>query len=160
MSGNLRLTGDFNTWMGLNYKTWGLIMTAATLLLVFFPLLLVLYKRWKGQMVTYDLEDAAGLLGLSVLAFFFFSTQMHERYTFPAFYFIAFIALQSRWWWLFGVFSMAYLLNNERALPHFLNGVPTILSSPPAVAVLYLIVLVSVLVRLWMPKKSAVRTGF
>ena len=160
MSGNLRLTGDFNTWMGLNYKTWGLIMTAATLLLVFFPLLLVLYKRWKGQMVTYDLEDAAGLLGLSVLAFFFFSTQMHERYTFPAFYFIAFLALQSRWWWLFGVFSMAYLLNNERALPHFLNGVPTILSSPPAVAVLYLIVLVSVLVRLWMPKKSAVRTGF
>ena len=111
-------------------------------------------------MVTYDLEDAAGLLGLSVLAFFFFSTQMHERYTFPAFYFIAFIALQSRWWWLFGVFSMAYLLNNERALPHFLNGVTYDPVESPAVAVLYLIVLVSVLVRLWMPKNQRCVPGF
>jgi Gpi18-like mannosyltransferase len=154
LSGNLRYTGDDNRLLGLPFKSWGLLLAGVGLLAAFFPLLRVLYRRWKGSTEQIGLENAALVMALSVITFFFFSTQMHERYAFPAFLFIALVALQTNAWWLFGLFSLAYFLNNERALPHFLHETTAWINSPVLVASLYLTLWLLLMIRLWMPGKG------
>jgi len=44
---------------------------------------------------------------------------MHERYSFPGFLFVITVSLLTENWWLYGLFSVGYFLNNEKCLQSF-----------------------------------------
>ncbi|MFN8166412.1 MAG: hypothetical protein U0X76_09685 [Bacteroidia bacterium] len=119
LPGNIRWVGDDNTWMGLEYKKLGLIMAGLSLFISLLPLIIQVLKKWMGRESAITTETLFGAGVLSVMCFFFFNTQMHERYTFPAFLLVAAYCVYTGYWWNYLLFSIAYFLNNEAALRFF-----------------------------------------
>jgi len=54
--------------------------------------------------------------GMVPLLFFFFCTQMHERYSHPAIFFLVLYSILSRKWYIGLLGSLAYLLNIDGVL--------------------------------------------
>lgn len=117
--GNLRWMSDKIEFWAIPLKRWGLLLTATGFLIALFPMIKAIVNKWRENPDNLSFLQLTIMFGLSVLVFFFFNTQMHERYTFPAFLFIASIALLTEKWWLYGLFSIAYFLNNESCLQSF-----------------------------------------
>lgn len=67
-------------WFGLRYKQWGLLLFSVSYFVILLPLLrqfiLVLQEKRTG----YDTSLVLLTAGLVPLVFYFFNTQMHERY--------------------------------------------------------------------------------
>jgi hypothetical protein len=114
--GDLRWMSDRLEIHGMNLKSWGLVMTASGYLIALLPIGIGISNKWRRAPVNLDLLQISAIFALCALSFFFFNTQMHERYSFPAFLFIAAVAMLSEKWWLYGIFSVAYFLNNEMCL--------------------------------------------
>jgi hypothetical protein len=72
------------------------------------------------------------------LSFFFFNTQMHERYSHPAMIFLFFYAAFSKQFGPYILVSIAYLLNMERILLYFTVPHHTVIFSPEFSAALFL----------------------
>ena len=53
---------------------------------------------------------------LSILGFFFFNTQMHERYSHPAMLMAFLYGILNKNYWIYGITSIAYFLNMEKTL--------------------------------------------
>jgi Gpi18-like mannosyltransferase len=117
--GNLRWTSDKIEFMGISLKRWGLVMTGTGFFIALFPLMKAIINTWRGKITKLSLLQLATMFGLTAIIFFFFNTQMHERYSFPAFLFVAAVAVLTKRWWLYGIFSAAYFLNNELCLKSF-----------------------------------------
>lgn len=149
---------DQNTFLAITYKQWGLLMFCGSSALVLVPLL----KRVLKQGFQF-LSDKKGkeLVFLSAsmisLSFFFFNTQMHERYSHPAMIFLFFYALFSRDFIPYILVSLAYLLNMERILEYFDVPYYTFIFIPEFSASLFLIALILIyknLFRDFLLKKS------
>lgn len=81
------------------------------------------------------------------LIFFFFNTQMHERYSHPAILMLAGYALLTRRFWGYLLVSIAYFLNMDGVLDHFeAKWLPY---DPRIIAGIYLAALVVLLVELY-----------
>ncbi|MBI2913710.1 MAG: hypothetical protein HYY03_07310 [Chloroflexi bacterium] len=94
---------DDLTYLGLDYRTWGLALFAISILAIIF-----VFRKARGPGML------ALATSLSVLAFFVFLTRMHERYLFPfLLLFLAAAALtRSRFLWAsFAVLSIIHFLN-------------------------------------------------
>jgi Gpi18-like mannosyltransferase len=117
--GDLRWMTDKIEFWGMPLKRWGLLMTGAGFLITLFPFGKAIVNKFQNRSYNLSLLQLSIMFGLSVLVFFFFNTQMHERYSFPAFLFIATVALLTEKWWLYGFFSIGYFLNNEMCLKSF-----------------------------------------
>ncbi len=67
-------------WFGLRYKQWGLLLFSVSYFVILLPLLrqfiLVLQEKRTG----YDTSVVLLTAGLVPLVFYFFNTEMHERY--------------------------------------------------------------------------------
>ena len=87
--GALRWTSDHITFQAIPLKKWGLIMLSAGVFISTFPLMKAIILKWKGRVVDIPLPKLILIFGLIPLCFFYFNTQMHERYSFPAFIFFA-----------------------------------------------------------------------
>jgi Gpi18-like mannosyltransferase len=114
--GDLRWMRDRVEYEGLPVKRWGLLMVAASFALTLFPLLRAIFLKWKKKKTEPELSVLAAICALCVVNFFYFNSQMHERYTFPAFLFVAALAVLTNKWWIYILFSLAYFLNNEKCL--------------------------------------------
>jgi len=114
--GDLRWTSDANKFLGITYKNWGLILFSVTLLITLLPIIKGIYQNFFQISSNIPVERMLIVLALSNILFFYFNTQMHERYSYPAFLFIAAYAVISQRWWLYVFFSLAYFLNNEKVL--------------------------------------------
>lgn len=104
-------------WGWLSYKQWGLLMFFTASFFALLPLLCgALAKLFKTLKYTFTNEIL--LLGFSLipLVFFFFNTEMHERYSQPAMLFIAAYSFISRRYYLFLLFCFAYFCNLEPRL--------------------------------------------
>lgn len=108
---------DSTTFLKVSYRTWGFLMFLVSSLAALFPLLrqtsgIVFYKKREVP----ELDQLLIVAALLPLCFYFFNTQMHERYTHPALVFLWAYSLRTRHYLPAILCSIAYFLNLERVL--------------------------------------------
>lgn len=148
---------DDNTYLGLTYKLWGLIMFFISSLAALLPMILISFKNTFNK-VGFDysiLKQVFLTAGVVTLLFFFFNTQMHERYAHPAMLFFGFYLLLSRDWVPYVLSSLAYVLNMESVLRYLKNAeildqkYSVLIFMPKFIAILFLIAIIWGLVKIY-----------
>jgi hypothetical protein len=148
---------DASLVFGITLRNAGLILYLASLVLSLFPLARFVKKQGAARMETYGTRDFASWVflstGLICLDFFFFNTQMHERYIHPAILFFGLSALLSGSYFSFVTISLAYFLSLDLLIqrmkfPEAVYALPG-LFNPLTIAILYLLTLVTGLYRLY-----------
>lgn len=138
--GNPHFIADSTLFAGLTYKTWGLLMFCTASGIVLLPLAWRILQNFTGQ-AQYTVQAHTFMLAgaLVWLSFFFFNTQMHERYSHPAFLFLAAYAFMRQRYLPYVLFSAAYFLNLEGILQYMdLPNYRTLIFDTRFVAGLYL----------------------
>lgn len=149
--GDLRTTEDTVSFAGLTYMRWGqlafIITGFASLYYLIKPNFLFLFGKQP-----FDISRRKVLITASLipLLFFFFNTQMHERYTHPAIIFIAAYSLLYHRPFPLIIVSIAYFLNLEDVY-QFMNShnYHTLIFSSEFIASLYALVIVSLFLDLY-----------
>lgn len=135
---------DSEIILGLSFNQWGFILFFTISFLVLLPLILATFKAIKQKSSLQFITEKLLIIGTLIpLVFFFVNTQMHERYSHPAFIFmITYCILRERI--LIGLLgSIAYFLNLESVLQFFnFAYYDTFLFTPKFVACLYLITII------------------
>ncbi|MFT5765443.1 MAG: Gpi18-like mannosyltransferase [Saprospiraceae bacterium] len=138
------ITKDYQAfWFGMTYKNWGLLFFFVFSFIALLPLFL---KSLHYSIQQTDLDQNFKKLVflsafLCVLSFFFFNTQMHERYSHPAMLMAFLYGILSRNYWLYAITSIAYFLNLERTLRFFDLSYGTFIFLKPFIASLFLLAL-------------------
>jgi len=130
---------------GLNCKQVGLMMFFLASLIALLPFLFESFRQWKSKKELDFNFIKLGFLscGLVSIIFFWFPTQMHERYLHPAILFFFIYAVLEKKWWLYGIVSLGYLLNMEGVLRIFkIHRYTTLIFDPRFIALIILLVLV------------------
>ncbi len=142
---------DALDFWGLSYKSWGLMLFLSTsFMALIIPLIRVYKKLIHGKSTTISLNEILLLGALIPLLFFFFNTQMHERYSHPAFIFITVYSLLNRKIHLLIISSIAYFLNLEDVLQAFnTQNYSTLIYTPFFIATLYLLTIVLLFIELY-----------
>jgi len=134
---------DTDPFLGLNYKIYGYILffTAS-----FFALLPLLKKTWrniltKNYSFSYELIALSG--ALVALNFFYFLTQMHERYCHTCIFFIIIYCFSKKKYLIYTLFSYAYLANLVHIYNFFkFENVGTFVFHPILISILFGTVLI------------------
>lgn len=114
-----RWTEDTGLFIGLSYKTWGYLMFAAGLIATFIPMLHIVFRKLKNKKEDFnETEISIALLSavLTIFSFFYFNTQMHERYLHPLLLPLAAFAFINKKYILYVLISLLYFLNLEKIL--------------------------------------------
>ncbi|WP_276133888.1 hypothetical protein [Polluticoccus soli] len=151
---NLPDTGNYIG--GITYRQFGFATFFLCSFLALLPMLRVLYTRMVAGMKRLELtrEQVWLICAVLGLCFFFFNTQMHERYSHPAFIFIAAYAFYTKRFLPYIIFSAAYFLNVEKvgAVMH-LSNYHTAIYNHVFIAALFGVLLLYLLVKLWLSFK-------
>jgi hypothetical protein len=125
-------------------------------LLVLGPILAeVIKSKRSGRVLSLSEETLLLMCSLIPLGFFFFCTQMHERYSQPALLFLAVYSFRTRRYWLLALMFLAYGLNVEYVYEDYqLQGFWRILFDSRLVASLYAALIAGLL---WLYFKSLPR---
>lgn len=143
----------------MTYKQVGLLLFFIVSAIALFPLLRRLVKQLFARATTGVSREQVWLIGAIIaVSFFFFPTEMHERYSHPAFLFIFAYAVYKNDYFPYLLFSFAYFCNVERGLVFMKLNYRTFIFDHQAIAGGYAIVLLYLLFRLW--KTSTERTKF
>jgi len=118
-SGDLTNLSDQITFWGISYHRWGLLMFFTGSFFALFYLLKINVQRLKNIKHVLSLEKSLLIAGLIPLLFFYFNTQMHERYAHPALVFLAGYSIFSKNYLTFILVSIAYFINMETVLDQF-----------------------------------------
>ncbi len=101
-------------WRGFTLQQVGLALFFGFSLLTLGPLFIrILRAKIKKLPLAWSEENLFLLCGMIPLAFFFFCTQMHERYSQPAILFVTVYAFRTRRYWLLALLLLAYGINVE-----------------------------------------------
>ena len=124
LEGNLITLKDNIVVNGLSYKNWGLLMFFVTSFIALTPLLIITFRKRNDEFIFYsNNQNTLNIIflscGLIPLLFFFFNTQMHERYSHPALLFIFAFSYVNKNCIPLMLFSIAYFLNLEGVLHAF-----------------------------------------
>ena len=113
--GNLMFVSDSSIFVfGLTHKQVGLTLFISCSALILFPLLLQSTKRLLGkEQANSELKTILLSSSLIALFFFYFNTQMHERYIHSALIFSTALAFLYGAWWQWILLSLAYALSLE-----------------------------------------------
>lgn len=138
------LVFDTIQFAGIAAKTWGFIFFFSASFVLLFPLLILnirqLLKKvnisWSDQYLDIILLTGA----LVTMNFFFFCTQMHERYCHVSMIFTcAYCFRNQKWHWL-GLYFFAYFLNMERVFPYLAwSNYKTLIFQPRFISVIWAI---------------------
>lgn len=125
--------------LGLSYRNVGLILFLISSALVCVPLAIGVFKGLRDKdKPEITAESWAAAMALIVLSFFFFNTQMHERYIHPVMVFSSFLAFKYRHWAQWVIFSLAYALSLEKVCQWLhLNNYGTLVFNEKFLAGLY-----------------------
>lgn len=141
---------------GLRYKQIGLSLFFLSSFLALWPMMKAVWLRWKGKAVHISKEQIWLTCALIAILFFFFNTEMHERYCHPAFIFLTAFAFYTGRFTPYVLFSMAYFLSLELLLRVMqLTNYQTFLFQPQTIAILFALVVLYLFVRLYTMKKAA-----
>ena len=128
-----------DTYFLISYRATGFIMFSIAALAVLVPLA---RKVWHLRKNNLALDDAAYRIlflctGLLCLYFFYFNSQMHERYALPIIIFFFFYGVASKNYWLYILASIPFLLSLDKCFPDYLPIIH------------YKIIYASVVIALW-----------
>ncbi|MEI8279282.1 MAG: hypothetical protein WCG87_05920 [Bacteroidota bacterium] len=143
--GYLRTTPDNVIWFSaFTYKQVGLFLFFFTSFLVLLPICIHVFRRltntFKHSQISKEIVWLTG--ALLYLVFFYFNTQMHERYSQPAFICIAAYAFYSKDYFPYILFSIVYFLNLEFCVQNMhLHNYDIAIFSPRFLAALYTIII-------------------
>lgn len=118
-STNPILADDRSPWIsGISYQNWGMLLLLGSALfgawLLFGRrLILAVQQRTFPKFALDDYLLAGSILAL---CFFYFPTQMHERYSHPAWLFLGLWSIRTHRYLPIFIFSLAYFLNMEMVL--------------------------------------------
>ncbi|MCD6012314.1 MAG: hypothetical protein K0Q79_2176 [Flavipsychrobacter sp.] len=118
----LLYANDAEIWIfGLTYKQAGLILFFTSSFFALLPMMALLYKGWKtgGNFLRTNRELVWLTSALVYLLFYFFNTEIHERYCQPAFIFITAYAFYTDRFLAYVLFSIMYFLTLEISIEHF-----------------------------------------
>jgi hypothetical protein len=154
VAGDLTNLTDERLFLGLSYKNWGLALFFATSLLALLPLLVNVFAVLlrKGTQISIDKILLIG--SLIPLLFFFFNTQMHERYSHPAIIFAAAYSIITKRFFPYILISVAYFLNMEGVLRYFsflIDNYDVLMFNKSFVAVIYFYAILLFFVDLYRP---------
>jgi Gpi18-like mannosyltransferase len=146
-------TNDQQKWIaGLSYNSAGLIMFLFTSLLVLLPLITEVFKkanRAANRRVVLDRQIVLLSAALIYIIFFYFNTEMHERYSHPAFIFITAYAFFTKDFIAYILFSVTYFLNLERALGYLHINHNTLIFDFRFIAVMYAVTIIYLSFKLY-----------
>jgi Gpi18-like mannosyltransferase len=137
-------TSDSNMFLGVTYNKWGLFLFFLT---SFFALLhflkSLIFSFLKKVKIEYSSQKTLISFCLIPLLFFFFNTQMHERYSHPALIFLATYAMLYNKPLPYILGSVAYFLNMEDVLQFFqTHNYHTLVYTPWFIAIIYLLTII------------------
>jgi Gpi18-like mannosyltransferase len=142
---------------GLTYNQIGLLMFCTGSFIAFIPLLRIVILQIKnGPLASPPPAEMIWCTAALISLFFFYcNTQMHERYSHPAFIFITAYCFYKRQMGVYILFSVAYFLNMERVLMWFeLKNYETFLFTPQLIAALFGACIIWLLVVLFRDNKK------
>jgi Gpi18-like mannosyltransferase len=140
--GSIEDTGRFIG--SVSYRQAGLGLFFLFSFISLLPLLFSVIRNARKENTRAGKGMIALTCALICLLFFFFNTQMHERYCHPAFIFLAAYSLYSRRSFVFWLFALAYFLNMEGVLQFLkLPNYHTLIFHPAFVAGLFFILIVT-----------------
>lgn len=115
-------TMDYTKWFVFTYKQIGLLLFLASSGITLLPLLFRIIRHKKNkEEITADTRQMLMLAaGMISLYFFYFNTQMHERYAHPIIIFFFFYAVYSKNYKLYILASIPYFLSLDKCFPDFL----------------------------------------
>ncbi len=137
--GNPYFIDSNSTYILFSYRTTGMIMFGAAALAVLIPLLRRVWNLRKNNLAPDDNTYRILFLatGLVCLYFFYFNSQMHERYAQPIILFFFFYGVASKNYKLYILASIPLFLSLDKCFPDFLPIVH------------YKIMYASVVIALW-----------
>ena len=146
---------DTGTFIGLSYKNWGFLLFFLFMVLVLYPLIKHYFEKYfKRSVSEFPLEKIFLVTTLTAAGFFYFNTEMHERYFHPALISLAAYTFLSGNYFPFVLGSVAYFLNLERILWSLaLTNYNIFIFQPVFVAVLFGILILYLLFRLYSPEQ-------
>ncbi|MCD6010927.1 MAG: hypothetical protein K0Q79_789 [Flavipsychrobacter sp.] len=108
---------DTDTYIIFSYRTYGLVMFAIAGFAVVIPLLKKIWQLRKNNLVFSEKHYQLLFLstGMLCLYFFYFNTQMHERYVHPVIIFFFFYAVASGNYKLYILASIPYILSLDKS---------------------------------------------
>lgn len=99
----------------ISYKQFGNLLFFISIVIAVFPLMKYLYQKYvKQNELQFDISKIFLMSSLVALSFYYFNTEMHERYAHPAIISLAAYAFCSKRFLVFILGSVAYFLNLER----------------------------------------------
>ncbi len=115
-------TVDSNTYILFSYRTWGLLLFFTSSALILLPVFFrAIRHRLQKAAPQKDLIQMMMLAcGLVTLSFFYFNTQMHERYAHAIIIFFFFYGVYSKNYKLYILASIPYLLSLDKCFPDYL----------------------------------------
>ncbi len=141
LEGNLIQIPDSIKFGGISYLNWGLILFFISSFFALFHLIKPNYQFFI-QKKDFNISFQKVLISATLipLLFFFFNTQMHERYSHPAFIFLVAYSTIFKKYFAVIVGSIAYFLNLENVLRYLdAENYHTLIFTPWFIACLYLL---------------------
>jgi len=147
---------DESTWLrSLTYKRIGLVLFFIFSLAALWPLVRVVWQKTRRKDSNISRQQVWLTGSLLAILFFFFNTEMHERYCHPAFLFLTVYAFHTKRFLPYILFSLAYFLNLEKVLQFLkLENYHTLVFDPRFIAVLFLILVIYLFIRLYRPVRQ------
>lgn len=149
-------TKDELAFGGISCNNIGHMLFFTVSFIVLWPLLRNVFLKFKNSNTALLSKEKLWLMcSLVVLSFFYFNTQMHERYCHPAFIFLTAYSFYSRDFIPYVLFSAAYFLNLEGIyrwleLPNY----DTLIFSPAFIAGLNGILIMYLMYKLYRREKA------
>lgn len=105
----------------LSFRQWGQLLFFLLSAFALAPVVIMIVKAYFIKEMERDILFSILFLvgGIVALLFFFFNTQMHERYSHPALILFFMYGFFTKRYFLFGLTSLAYFLNMEGALMYY-----------------------------------------
>ena len=144
-------TEDSKEFFILTYKQTGLILFVIFNLIILIPAFIKSLKAFiTKEKANIEFKELIFLtLGLNTICFFFFNTQMHERYSYSAILFFFTYGIFYKKFDLYILTSIAAFLNMERVLKYYRIDHNYFFFQPKFVAVIYLLILILGIYRLY-----------
>jgi Gpi18-like mannosyltransferase len=132
-------TNDSDILYLFSYKAWGLILFMASAALTLVPVVLRMLSCSLRRLSMKNADGDIVLLSamLLTLNLFFFTTEMHERYSHPVVLFSGVYAILTRRYLLYLILSAAYFLNMEQVLRYLQVPYHTLIFQPQFIAALF-----------------------
>lgn len=142
---------DTLEYLGITYKHWGVLLFCASSLLALWPLLKNLWIFWRKDIVVpVSVEKTLLIFSVIPFLFFYFNTEMHERYAHPGLLFLMGYGIRTGRFFLPLLASWAYFFNLEAVMRVLgFQSYETLLFHPVLISVLWLVTIIGLLLQLY-----------